>query len=219
MPIKRGPDGKIEIIETQKGDGGNAGPTAAPGGGNQNQGTDKIGGAPAGGGAAAPAGQDALYKPTDAIGRGGNKQGVAQAPGTNIAGRRKSSDAAATGGAADPMDDPIAGWLVVIDGPGQGNVLHVGYGVNSIGRDDDARIALGFGDDEISRKDHAIVTYDPKGKGFFLQHGSGKNLTYLNDAPVLQPTELPAGSHITMGSTVLRFVPFCGPDFDWQSNS
>ena len=37
------------------------------------------------------------------------------------------------------------------------------------------------------------------------------------DEPVLTPTELSVRNDITMGNTVVRFVPFCGEDFDWQS--
>ena len=50
----------------------------------------------------------------------------------------------------------------------------------------------------------------------YVQHGGGTNLTYLGDQPVLTPTELPALSHINIGNTVLRFVPLCGAEFDWQ---
>jgi hypothetical protein len=46
--------------------------------------------------------------------------------------------------------------------------------------------------------------------------GSGTNLTYLNDQPVLIPIELPSQSHISIGNTVLRFVPLCGDAFAWQ---
>ncbi len=58
---------------------------------------------------------------------------------------------------------------------------------------------------------------DPRGKKFYVQQGSGTNLTYLNDQPVLTPTELSARNDITLGNTVVRFVPFCGQEFDWQS--
>ena len=78
-------------------------------------------------------------------------------------------------------------------------------------------ISLNFGDDQISRDQHSTVTYDPRGKKFYVQQGSGTNLTYLNDQPVLTPTELSARNDITLGNTVVRFIPFCGEDFDWQS--
>ena len=117
---------------------------------------------------------------------------------------------------ADGMDDPVVGWLAIVEGPGKGNARQLGYGSNTIGRGETARINLDFGDDQISRGGHAIVSYDPRGKKFYVQHGGGTNLTYLNDQPVLIPIELPALSHISIGNTILRFVPLCGEEFDWQ---
>ena len=116
----------------------------------------------------------------------------------------------------DAMNDPTVGWLVVVDGPGKGQVRRLGYGVNSLGRGGKSRVRLDFGDGEISREDHATVTYDPKGRRYYIQHGGGMNLTYLDDEPVLAPTPLGALRHIVLGATTLRFVPLCGPDFDWQ---
>ncbi len=117
---------------------------------------------------------------------------------------------------ADGMDDPVVGWLAIVEGPGKGRAMQLGYGSNPIGRGETARVKLNFGDDQISRGGHAVVTYDPRGKKFYVQHGGGTNLTYLNDEPVLIPTELPALSHISIGNTILRFVPLCGDAFDWQ---
>ncbi len=119
---------------------------------------------------------------------------------------------------ADAMDDPPAGWLVIIEGPGQGNCLTIGYGSNSIGRERGERICLDFGDERISRTQHAVVTYDPRGHKFFIQHGGGKNLTYLDDEPVLAPTQLEPQAHIQIADTLLRFVPLCGDDFDWPQD-
>jgi len=138
-------------------------------------------------------------------------------------GRRKkktepvaTETSAAADSESDPMDDPVAGWVVVIDGPGKGQVLQIGYGQNSIGKDVDQRIRLSFGDDQISRQNHAIITYDPRGKQFYLQQGTGTNLAYLNNAPVLAPTILAAHCHISLGETTLRFIPLCNEAFCWQ---
>ncbi len=114
------------------------------------------------------------------------------------------------------MDDPPVGWLVVINGPGQGNVVTLGNGMNSIGRDSAERLSLDFGDEMISRSDHASITYDPRGKKFYIKHGGGTNLTYVNDQPVLSPQELPPHTHIMIGNTTLRFVPLSGEQFDWD---
>jgi hypothetical protein len=131
--------------------------------------------------------------------------------------------ASATAGAAGASDvavsdfsgEPVVGWLVVIAGPGRGQSLKLGYGVNTIGRGPEARVCLDFGDEEISRQGHAMLTYDTKGRKFYIQHGGAANLTYLGDAPVLQPHEIKGREIIGIGKTQLIFVPFCGPEFEW----
>lgn len=122
----------------------------------------------------------------------------------------------AKAGASDGMADPVVGWLVVVAGPGKGQVCKLGYGTNSLGRGENARARLDFGDEQISRENHAALTYDPRGRKFYVQHGGGVNLTYLGDSPVLTPTPLEPMQDICIGDTTLRFVPFCGPEFDWQ---
>jgi hypothetical protein len=118
--------------------------------------------------------------------------------------------------ADDPMADPIAGWLVVTDGPGRGNSLRLGYGRNSIGRDANERISLDFGDEEISRIGHAILTYDPRGRQYYLDIGHGRNLTYIDgrDEPVLTPVLLQGYETIILGKTRMKFVPF---KHDWNA--
>ncbi|BDW11450.1 hypothetical protein PSHI8_15330 [Polynucleobacter sp. SHI8] len=118
--------------------------------------------------------------------------------------------------AADTFSgEPVVGWLVIVDGPGKGQSMQLGSGMNGIGRAKEARVSLDFGDEEISRQNHASVVYDPKGNKFYLQHGGGINLTYLGDAPVLQPVEIIGRETISIGNTKLVFVPFCGPNFIW----
>ena len=92
----------------------------------------------------------------------------------------------------DPMADPAVGWLIVVCGPGKGRVCQLGYGTNTLGRGRNSRVRLDFGDVRISRDGHATVTYDSRGRKFYLQHGGGKNLTYLGEEPVLTPTVLEA---------------------------
>lgn len=113
-------------------------------------------------------------------------------------------------------DDPVVGWLVIIEGPGKGRSLELGTGANTVGRNATQKIALDFGDHEIHREKHAIVVFDPRSKRFFLQGSpDARNLTYLGDDLVLVPTELKGGETIIVGRTQLRFVPFCGPHFGW----
>ncbi|MBF0584812.1 MAG: FHA domain-containing protein [Magnetococcales bacterium] len=114
------------------------------------------------------------------------------------------------------MDDPVVGWLVIMEGPGKGAFRPLGYGMNSIGRSAESRVCLDFGDEQLSRSNHAVVVYDPRGRKFYVQHGGGINLTYVDNAPVMVPIELAAGQDMILGNTRLRFMPFCGAAFDWQ---
>ena len=111
--------------------------------------------------------------------------------------------------------EPVVGWLVVADGPGKGSSLTLGFGMNSIGRVPSSRLTIDFGDQEISRENHASVTYDRKNRKFYIQHGGGANLTYVEDEPVLMPRQLTGRERITIGQTTLIFVPFCDESFDW----
>jgi len=116
---------------------------------------------------------------------------------------------------AGSAGDPVVGWMVVVDGPGKGHWRRLGYGANDIGRSPGARVALDFGDETISRERHAVVTYDPRGLKFYVQQGEGRNLTYLDGAPVLVPQELRSGQEIVVGASRLRFIALCGADFHW----
>jgi hypothetical protein len=111
--------------------------------------------------------------------------------------------------------EPVVGWVVVVDGPGRGGYRPVYVGMNSIGRGPDQRVCLNFGDETISREQHAFITYDEDQRLFFLQHGGKSNLVRLAGQPVLSPVQLSADALIRIGRTTLRFVPCCGPDFSW----
>ena len=209
MPVYRGPDGKI-IEEKTDGRKEDTKPTDAA--------QRPLPPAPQGG--EQPAGAGRLDAPTQRMGESRAPANVGEEEKTRLVGgrpRREDEERRQERTAEDRgMDDPVVGWLVVIEGPGKGRAVPLGYGSNSIGRGATDRVKLDFGDDQISRSGHAVVTYDPRGRKFYVQHGGGTNLTYLGDQPVLAPAELPVLSHISIGDTVLRFVPLCGADFDWQ---
>lgn len=120
---------------------------------------------------------------------------------------------------ADAMNDPPVGWLVIVDGPGKGSVATLGIGRNPIGREPGQRICLNHGDTTISREKHAVIIYDPVNRRFHIAPGEGFNLTYVEDEPVMAPRELEPLTHVKMGNTILRFVPFCGDAFSWDDES
>ena len=245
MPVHRRPDGTVEEVKSIKADDETA-PTdriekprpPSPQGGRENAGGSDEPTKP--GRQAMPeragdvAGSGRLDEPTKPmgqtesatdfpVGRRKKERVALSGPGRpeertviNVGAGPKPGDRPQPPVEADGMNDPVVGWLAIVEGPGKGKALQLGYGSNAVGRGETARVQLNFGDDQISRGGHAVVTYDTRGRKFFVQHGGGKNLTYLGDQPVLVPTELPAHSHISIGATVLCFVPLCGDAFDWQ---
>ena len=121
--------------------------------------------------------------------------------------------------AVDTQMDPVAGWLVVVKGPGRGGFRPIFVGMNSIGRDPGQRVSLSFGDEAISREEHAFVTYDEESRRFYIQHGGKANLIRIGAQPVLVPTELKANDRIRIGKTTLHFVPCCGAEFTWSDET
>lgn len=207
MPIYRGPDGKIIEERTKKvsPSEGQTSKTPANRDFRENSDSDKtqkVGGAPA---------QQARAPAADASGNTDKTRYVNLGNNSGI-----SPDKKGTAQPANFLSDPVVGWLVVIKGPGSGNALALGYGANSIGRAETNRIRLEFGDDLISRNSHAVLTYDPRGRKFYIQPGAGAGLIYIDDQPVLVPRELEARNRILMGNTHLYFLPLCGDVFDWQ---
>jgi hypothetical protein len=100
-------------------------------------------------------------------------------------------------------NNPMA-RLVVIDGHGLGNAKPIYPGTNSIGRDRKNRVALDFGDDTISRIDHAIIVCDDRSLNFRIYDGGKLNPIHVNSVLVTGERELSIGDVIELGSTLLR---------------
>jgi hypothetical protein len=113
----------------------------------------------------------------------------------------------------DALSSLVVGWLVVIAGPGRGQVLPLGYGVNDMGRGAGARIRLDFGDTTIASENQAAIIYTMRSRCFYLQSVVAE--TRLNGRPVRESIELKGGETVQIGQTCLRFAPLCGRDFDW----
>jgi hypothetical protein len=151
-------------------------------------------------------------KPTELAG----KAPVAGGPDkTRVIMRPRSPSIDQTAKAPSEAERLVTGWLVVVHGPGRGHFAPIYDGLNSIGRGPDQATVLNFGDDGISREQHAFITYDFKTQQFFLQHGGKSAIVRLNEQPVLQPTILKDRDIISISQTTLRFVAFCGANFDW----
>ncbi len=110
---------------------------------------------------------------------------------------------------------PVAGWLVCIEGEARGNDYRIRAGYNYIGRSEHMDICI-QGDQKIGREKHAMVAYDHEEQVFFFGPADGKSIVRVNGKMVMTPTELNAYDIITIGSTKLCFVPFCGERFNWN---
>jgi hypothetical protein len=123
--------------------------------------------------------------------------------------------------------DPVVGWLVAYDGPLQGADFRIRSGNNSIGRDPSNRICLYDADNEIHRKPHAFIVYDPVTNTYALRAGDQQKLVYIREetsygadeatwTPVWNAVELKPYDEIKMGSSKFVFVPLCGENFKWE---
>ena len=59
-------------------------------------------------------------------------------------------------------------------------------GKNFVGRGDEMDIQI-LGDNEINRRNHAIIVYDPKNLNTMILPGDSSGIAYLNDKPVYVP--------------------------------
>jgi hypothetical protein len=108
------------------------------------------------------------------------------------------------------------GWLVIVEGPGVGHSFSLFTGASMIGRGEDQVIRLDFGDNSISRHNHAAIAYDEEQNKFYIGHGGKSNIIRRNARPVLSTEELHHADLIRIGETTLRFVALCGSDFQWN---
>ena len=71
--------------------------------------------------------------------------------------------------------DPVAGWLVCIEGADFGSSFTVKSGRNFIGRASHMDIVL-RGDNSISREKHASIRYEPKSREFIALAGESREV-------------------------------------------
>lgn len=110
--------------------------------------------------------------------------------------------------------EAVCGWIVCIEGVKIGKDYKIKEGKNFIGRADDMDIQI-LGDNKISRRNHAIIVYDPKKRSSVLLPGDASGIAYLNDEAVYTPMQLSPYDVIELGSSKFLFIPFCGEHFEW----
>ena len=111
--------------------------------------------------------------------------------------------------------EPVVGWLVCIKGEYYGDQFRLKSGRNFIGRGADMDVVLSL-DPKVSRVRHAVITYEPRSRTFYVQPGDARELFYLNDNVVLDNAVLKSNDILTIGDTKLMFVPFCTERFSWD---
>ncbi len=95
--------------------------------------------------------------------------------------------------------------LTIIEGPGLGTVRSVYNGTNSVGRYEDNIVALDFGDNAISRHQHAVIEGNERDRTFRILDGGKSNPIEVNGGRVNAEQSLRTGDLVQIGVTKLRF--------------
>lgn len=111
--------------------------------------------------------------------------------------------------------EPVVGWLVCFDGYDKGKDYKLKTEKNFIGRSSEMDVCI-EGDNAISRKNHAIIAYNPKNREFVITPGEGTGIVYVQNQAVYAPTKLSPFDVIEMGLSKFVFVALCGDEFDWK---
>jgi hypothetical protein len=114
--------------------------------------------------------------------------------------------------------NPVVGWLVCIEGTERGNDYKIVSEKNFIGRSEEMHIHIS-GDNGISRRNHAVISYNPKQRNFMLIPGAETTgIIYVNEEAIYAPTELSPYDVIEMGKSKFIFIPLCGQHFEWEND-
>ena len=98
----------------------------------------------------------------------------------------------------------VVAKLTITDGPGAGNAVSIFSGTNQIGRGDDMRVQITFGDDTISRQKHAVITFDMKTLEVRIYDGGRPGGLWVNGERITADAQVKPGDLIKLGETTLR---------------
>lgn len=98
----------------------------------------------------------------------------------------------------------VVGRLTIVEGPGAGQSVNVYSGTNQIGRGDDMRVQINFGDDTISRQQHAVITYDAANLEVRIYDGGKPGGLWVNGERVTADEAIKFGDLIRLGETTLK---------------
>lgn len=113
------------------------------------------------------------------------------------------------------QDEVVVGWLAAIEGAHRGESFHLKEGMNYIGRATSMDVCL-IKDQGVSRNRHITIIYDARNNEFVIHMGESKELVYVNDELLLEPRRLQRNDKISLGKTVLMFIPLCDENFVWE---
>ncbi len=125
------------------------------------------------------------------------------------------STGTASGSDDGAVVEPVVGWLVCIKGVHFGQSFNIAVGQNSIGRSEDNKISLKR-DNTVSRNKHAIITYEPKKRDFYIQPGEGSGLSYVNGDYVTGFQKVKAFDVFEFGEGQYILATLCGENFTWE---
>jgi pSer/pThr/pTyr-binding forkhead associated (FHA) protein len=112
---------------------------------------------------------------------------------------------------------PVTGWLVCIKGVNKGKDFRLHSQRNYIGRSSAVDVCID--DPKVSREPSVEIAYDPYSRAFFVASCRGaKQITYLNNRPLMGDRDLVNGDVLRLGDTELIFVPLCGDNFAWPED-
>lgn len=109
---------------------------------------------------------------------------------------------------------PVVGWLVCVEGPGNGRDYRLRAGRNFIGRSFKMNVHM-VEDQQIAQENHASIIYEPIASRFILLSGNGI-CTELNGEPVSGAVDIKEGDSIKLGGSVLDFVAYCKGEKRWK---
>ncbi len=113
------------------------------------------------------------------------------------------------------LKNAVVGWLVCVRGSNAGRDYRIRPERNFIGRSASMDIPL-ESDESVARDRHAIVSFDPRTREFWIQPGDSSGMVYLNGGAVHVPQRLKERDTIEIGRTKLVFVPFVNDRFQWE---
>ena len=172
-----------------------------------------------------PVGAASAAEPTPSAASG--KPKPVTRPGASLRTQRQVS----RGTQPTPMNDPVpagvfdgapnapaaaraprpAGWLVIVEGPGEGAWYVLENGVSEIGAAEGQTIGLGFENSGIADQRHAAIVFEEAGGRFYIEAKDFR----LNGLAKTGTAQIRDGDVIALGNVSLKLVALTGPNFRW----